>query len=117
MIALGRDHLPVWGNSGSYYAEAYKLLDDLGIGEKLLGRSGEIGGLDFVQKDTDRGLQISVRCAGSRTSQKDLSISLLQAHLREIGEPARVVASRQPWDNFYAIWGSAHFDDWYRKNF
>ena len=43
MIGLWRDDLPVWGDSGSPYAEAYKLLHDLNIGEKLRGRNGEVG--------------------------------------------------------------------------
>ena len=117
MIGLWRDGLPVWGDSGSPYAEAYKLLHDLNIGEKLRGRNGEVGGLDFVQKVYDKGLQISARCAGRGAGQKDLSISLLQAHLREMGEPARVVASSQPWDRYYCIWGSGRVEDWYKRNF
>ena len=117
MIGLWRDGLPVWGDSGSPYAEAYKLLHDLNIGEKLRGRKGEGGGLDFVKKVYDKGLQISARCAGRGAGQKDLSISLLQAHLREMGEPARVVASSQPWDRFYNIWGSGRVEDWYKRNF
>ena len=118
MIGLWQDGLPVWGDSGSPYAEAYKLLHDLDIGEKLRGRNGEVGGLDFVQKVyKNKGLQISARCAGRGAGQKDLSISLLQAYLREMAEPARVVASNQPWDKFYSIWGSGRVEDWYKRNF
>ena len=85
MIGLWQDGLPVWGDSGSPYAEAYKLLHDLDIGEKLRGRNGEVGGLDFVQKVyKNKGLQISARCAGRGAGQKDLSISLHQAYLRDV---------------------------------
>lgn len=77
--------LESWARSESPNAKAFRLLDKLNIGSKLKGVDGEVGELTYMDGPAPGNDYLGVFC------DDDLTISLLQAQLREMGESIRVV--------------------------
>ncbi len=75
-----------WEYSESPQARAYRILHDLDLGCSLNGRGRKAGRIDFVEGGWHPGS--NERWAELRD---DLTVSLLQARMIELGQPIRIV--------------------------
>ena len=75
-----------WGMQDSASARAYHLLQSLDLGPALRGRKA-IGGLDFLEESNMVGSWLAV------SPQDEVTLSLLQQRLNDLGTGIRVVTS------------------------
>ena len=71
--------LTYWGRNRSPEAAAYHLLEDLDVGPVLRGTAGEVGEIDFVNGPWPGNDYLGAHAVD------DLSVSLLQHRLNELG--------------------------------
>lgn len=77
-------YLDAWCRMKSPWSRAHALLQSLDIGPDLTGADGTVGGLEFIDGPFPGSDYLGVHC------YDDISISLLQARLVELGENIEV---------------------------
>jgi hypothetical protein len=79
-----KDVLAEWATWDTPDAQAYTLLEEIDLGPPLLGHANECGGISFINAPSPGNGYLGVHCHDL------LSVSLLQARLRELGETYEV---------------------------